>query len=57
MKMKINYNLSFKDLYQIDGLKKIDSDVKKEVSDAADYAQECPEPEISELHTNILLEI
>ena len=24
MKMKINYNLSFKDLYQIDGLKKID---------------------------------
>jgi pyruvate dehydrogenase E1 component alpha subunit len=40
-----------------DGLKKMDSDVKKVVSDAADFAQDSPEPDISELHTDILLEI
>jgi pyruvate dehydrogenase E1 component alpha subunit len=39
------------------GLKKIDSDIKKLVSDAADYAQESPEPDVSELYTDILVEI
>ena len=40
-----------------EGMKKIDSDIKKLVSNAADYAQESPEPEISELYTDILVEI
>jgi pyruvate dehydrogenase E1 component alpha subunit len=40
-----------------EGLKKIDSDIKKLVSNAADYAQESPEPDISELYTDILVEI
>jgi pyruvate dehydrogenase E1 component alpha subunit len=40
-----------------EGMKKIDSDIKKLVSNAADYAQESPEPDISELYTDILVEI
>jgi len=40
-----------------EGLKRIDSDIKKLISNAADYAQESPEPEISELYTNILVEL
>jgi pyruvate dehydrogenase E1 component alpha subunit len=40
-----------------EGLKKIDSDVKTLVSLASEYAQESPEPDISELYTDILIEI
>ena len=40
-----------------EGLKKIDSDVKTLVSRASEYAQESPEPDISELYTDILIEI
>ena len=40
-----------------EGMKKIDSNIKKLVSNAADYAQESPEPDISELYTDILVEI
>jgi pyruvate dehydrogenase E1 component alpha subunit len=40
-----------------EGLKRIDSDIKKLISNAADYAQESPEPEISELYTDILVEL
>jgi pyruvate dehydrogenase E1 component alpha subunit len=40
-----------------EGMKNIDSDIKKLVSNAADYAQESPEPDISELYTDILVEI
>ena len=40
-----------------EGLKKIDSDVKVLVSSASEYAQESPEPDISELYTDILAEI
>ena len=39
-----------------DGLKQVDADVKAIVSDAADFAQQSPEPEMSELYTDILVE-
>ena len=39
-----------------DGLKQIDSEIKSAVSDAADFAQKSPEPEISELFTDVLVE-
>ena len=39
-----------------DGLKQIDGDVKAIVSDAADFSQQSPEPELSELYTDILIE-
>ena len=39
-----------------EGLKQIDSDVKAVVAGASDYAQECPEPDISELYTDVLVE-
>ena len=39
-----------------EGLKKIDSDVKSLVSNAANYALESPEPDISELYTDVLIE-
>jgi len=39
-----------------DGLKEIDAKVKSIVSDAADFAQQSPEPEMSELYTDILVE-
>ncbi len=35
-------------------LKDIDKDVKAIVADAANFAQECPEPELSELYTDVL---
>ena len=38
------------------GLKQIDSDVKAIVSAAADFAQQSPEPEMSELYTDIFVE-
>ncbi|HJO86798.1 MAG TPA: thiamine pyrophosphate-dependent enzyme, partial [Rhodospirillales bacterium] len=39
-----------------DGLKQVDADVKAIVSDAADFAQQSPEPEMFELYTDILVE-
>jgi len=35
-------------------LKQIDKEIKNIVADAASYAQECPEPEIAELYTDVL---
>ena len=40
-----------------EALKKIDSAVKAVVSEASDYAQESPEPDLSELYTDILVEV
>ncbi len=37
-------------------IKKIDDDIKRRVQEAADFAQSSPEPETSELWTDILLE-
>ncbi|ALR21600.1 pyruvate dehydrogenase (acetyl-transferring) E1 component subunit alpha [Sphingobium baderi] len=37
-------------------LKKIDQDIRKIVSDAADFAESSPEPELSELYTDVLVE-
>lgn len=37
-------------------LKKIDTDIKNVVLDAAEYAQNSPEPEPSDLYTDILVE-
>jgi len=39
-----------------DELKAIDKDVKAIVSDAAEFAQNSPEPEASELYTDVLIE-
>ena len=39
------------------GLKQIDSEVKSLVSSAAEFAQDSPEPDISELYTDVLVEI
>ena len=36
--------------------KSIDDEIKSIVQDAADYAQSSPEPEVSELFTNVLVE-
>jgi len=36
------------------GLKAIDKELKAIVADAASFAQECPEPELSELYTDVL---
>ena len=38
-----------------DELKKIDKDVRDIVADSADFAQSDPEPDVSELYTDILL--
>jgi pyruvate dehydrogenase E1 component alpha subunit len=38
-----------------DDLKKIDKEVRDIVADAADFAQADPEPDASELYTDILL--
>ncbi|WP_417515487.1 pyruvate dehydrogenase (acetyl-transferring) E1 component subunit alpha [Minwuia sp.] len=40
-----------------DALKSIDKDVKAVVSDAAEFAQNSPEPDPSELYTDVLIEI
>ena len=39
-----------------DELKKIDKDIKAIVAEAADFAEQSPEPELSELHTDVLVE-
>ena len=39
-----------------DELKKIDQDIRKIVSDAADFAETSPEPEAHELYTDVLVE-
>jgi len=39
-----------------DDLKQVDAEVKATVSDSADFAQQNPEPEISELYTDILVD-
>jgi pyruvate dehydrogenase E1 component alpha subunit len=40
-----------------DDLKLIDKDIKASIAAAADYAQESPEPALSELYTDILTEV
>ena len=37
-------------------VKQIDDEVKRQVQDAADFAQQSPEPDLSELYTDVLLE-
>ncbi|PSJ39926.1 pyruvate dehydrogenase (acetyl-transferring) E1 component subunit alpha [Allosphingosinicella deserti] len=37
-------------------LKKLDSDIKKIVTEAADFAEQSPEPEAAELYTDVLVE-
>ena len=39
-----------------DELKKIDQDIRKTVSDAADFAETSPEPDMAELYTDVLVE-
>ncbi|AJR25138.1 MULTISPECIES: pyruvate dehydrogenase (acetyl-transferring) E1 component subunit alpha [Sphingobium] len=39
-----------------DELKKIDQDIRKIVSDAADFAETSPEPELHDLYTDVLVE-
>ncbi len=39
-----------------DELKDIDKQIRKTVSDAADYAESSPEPKLSELHTEVTVE-
>ena len=39
-----------------DELKKIDKEIKDIVVEAAKFAEEAPEPEPSELHTDVLVE-
>ena len=38
-------------------LKDIDREIKAVVMEAATYAQECPEPDVSELYTDVLMEV
>jgi pyruvate dehydrogenase E1 component alpha subunit len=40
-----------------DGLKEIDKEVKAEVAKSAEFAQNSPEPNPSELFTDILIEV
>ena len=37
-------------------LKNVDTDIKSIIANAAEYAQQSPEPELSELHTDVLLD-
>ena len=39
-----------------DEVKKIDADVKAVVTEAAEFAQQSAEPELSELYTDVLVE-
>jgi pyruvate dehydrogenase E1 component alpha subunit len=39
-----------------DDLKAIDKDIRKVVSEAADFAENLPEPDASELYTDVLVE-
>ena len=37
-----------------DALKEVDRDVKAKINDAAEFAQDNPQPDSTELHTDIL---
>ena len=37
-------------------LKGIDKEIRQAVTEAADFAEQSPEPEASELHTDVLVE-
>jgi pyruvate dehydrogenase E1 component alpha subunit len=37
-------------------LKKIDAEIKRIVSEAADFAEQSPEPDVAELYTDVLVE-
>ena len=37
-------------------IKKIDQDIRKQVSEAADFAESSPEPDAAELYTDVLVE-
>ena len=37
-------------------IKKIDDEVKAVIADAAEFAQQSPEPELSELYSDVLVE-
>jgi len=39
-----------------EGLKQIDKDIKAIISEAADFARNSPEPDASELYTDVLIE-
>ena len=39
-----------------DELKQIDIDIKAIISDAADFAQQSPEPDLADLYTDVLVE-
>jgi len=52
---RVKQRLFDKKLASEDELKEIDKDVRKIVADAADFAQTNPEPDASELYTDILL--
>ena len=39
-----------------DDLKAIDKDIRKVVAESADFAESSPEPEPSELYTDVLVE-
>src|SRR3546814_10847871 len=38
-----------------DEIKKIEQEIRKEVNEAADFAEKTPEPEASELYTDVLV--
>ena len=39
-----------------DQLKTIEMDIRKQVNEAADFAEQTPEPEPAELYTDVLVE-
>jgi pyruvate dehydrogenase E1 component alpha subunit len=39
-----------------DELKRVDTEIKRIVSEAADFAEQMPEPDASELYTDVLVE-
>jgi pyruvate dehydrogenase E1 component alpha subunit len=39
-----------------DELKRVDTEIKRIVSEAADFAEQMPEPDLSELYTDVLVE-
>lgn len=39
-----------------DELKQVDKDIRAQITEAADYAQESPEPDASELYTDVLID-
>ena len=42
---------------QVSKEKQIDRDVKAIVTEAAEFAQNCPEPDPAELYTDVLVEV